>query len=205
MVSYKRVSKLLSTTNSIRFLKYLGPRFVERYGPECLLISARRCKMKHVKLLLDMGVDIESFDEITGDTSVFLAVYGGDPRLVRFLIERGCLVGATDFNGVTPLSKAIGMTREKHISSRCRGKNDIVGVINTLLSGGADVHQRDVHGRSTIVEAMCESDEIYRDHILNTIFIYGAPCDPVVPEFQSFPYLLNFIEERMHILGIPDQ
>ena len=177
MVSKNRFSKLLSKTNTMGVLKYLGPTYLEIYGPDCLLVSVKNCKIKHVKLLLDIGVDIESFDEITGDTCLSLSVYGGDPNLVRLLIERGCIVHATDFNGTTPLSKAIGMSREKHILSRCKGKNDVVGVVNTFLSGGASIHQLDVWGRSTIVEAVCESDEIYRDCILKTIFSYGAPCE----------------------------
>lgn len=61
-----------------------------------------------VKLLLEKGIELETKDEIYGQTPLLWAIKEGHEAIVKLLLKKGIELETEDNNGRTPLSWAVG-------------------------------------------------------------------------------------------------
>ena len=103
-------------------------------GYPLLCVAAQLNQVTMLKLLLSKGVDIESCNEETGETALFLACQSGHKAAVKFLIKKGANVNAPNKDGDTPLmiatqkghSKIITiLLQEKTLDNLATNKNNL--------------------------------------------------------------------------------
>lgn len=98
---------------------------------------------------------VERMDDVDlknakGWTSLMVAVYSGNDRAARFLVDRGANVNQTNYKGTSVLMYAK--------SSLSRGSD--LSVIEWLVQCGADIHARDAKGRTLLDYAKEEKDAV---------------------------------------------
>lgn len=139
------------------------PREPQPYTREQrLLEAARRGDRETVERALDLGVPVESADDLSRSTLLLAARDAGDLDLVRFLHERGGAIDRADAGGRTPLSFAAMSGRMELVryfvdqgaivdSPDRRGRTPLFHAVlgdqleaaRYLLDQGADVNVRD--------------------------------------------------------------
>lgn len=102
---------------------------------EMLLEAATRGSEKEVKLLLELGADVDARDT-SGRTPLILACQYSRVSVVKVLIAHGAEINAKDQVGITPLIKV------SSVGNR--------GLVDFLISCGADVRARTIDGRSAL-------------------------------------------------------
>jgi len=91
-----------------------------------------------VSYLLDRGAD--PGDSINGMHALHMALLGGHLETIRLLIKRGAPLEARNMYGGTPLGMALWAIRHRDpVHTWPEKKIDNVGVIEALLTGGAEV------------------------------------------------------------------
>ena len=129
----------------------------DEYGQTALHVASREGSEAICRLLLENGLAVDSTDR-QGQTSLFRAIYNLSEAVVRLLIENGADVNHQDHDGLTPLMEL------SMVSSSYRATTDSVCAISELLlSKGANVETKDLHGKTAYIHAfekrnanMCE-------------------------------------------------
>jgi ankyrin repeat protein len=106
------------------------------HGRIPLWINAKLGLSMAVEVLLELGADTESKDEIEGRTALSWAAGQGNETVVELLLGKGANLEARDKLGRTPLSWAAG--------------HGYVSVVNLLLEKGADLESKDLIGRTPL-------------------------------------------------------
>ncbi|KAJ5416626.1 uncharacterized protein N7487_000176 [Penicillium crustosum] len=126
-----------------------NPNEPDGYGATPLARSVRQSK-RAVELLLDANADINAYgweepwhDEVNDSgseievkpfagTPLVMSVFGGDPDMVEFLIQRGAEINFPPHNSLTPLFAA-------YIVSIVNDESNATEVLHLLLRSGANV------------------------------------------------------------------
>jgi ankyrin repeat protein len=96
---------------------------------EAFCIAAANSELKEMKLLLADGVDIDGVSsDVLGGTALNTAAYGGQTRVVDFLIDFGADLNTLDSNELTPLMCACS-------NGKIKGSK----IALMLIEAGADV------------------------------------------------------------------
>ncbi|GJD04065.1 ankyrin repeat protein [Colletotrichum higginsianum] len=166
-------------------------------GQSALSTSAQFGDMDNVKILLDLGADVESRDA-QGRTPLSHAVGGdGRPDVVRLLLEHGADSESIDGEGRNPLSIAVEQgcddTTQIMLDHGCRvnvadngGRTPIsyglwhASRVETLIKHGADVEAKDHIGRSPLMHAVLAAD--------NEWFFDSEVFDLLLKDHQALLY-----------------
>lgn len=107
----------------------------DKEGRTPLFYAARDGDVLIAAKLLDNGSTVNARDK-NGETPLHFAARGYQPEVAEFLIQRGADIEAEDLHGNTPLWRAV-------FESKGKG-----GVIEVLVSSGADNNHKNSHGIS---------------------------------------------------------
>ena len=103
-------------------------------GTPMLNIACRTDNFEFVEMLLKLGADINAVSEDRGYTAVMDAVWRGNEKITRFLIEKGAELNTINKEGQTNLILAVGANREN--------------IVKLLAENGANPDTRDSMGMS---------------------------------------------------------
>ncbi|MFN8011123.1 MAG: ankyrin repeat domain-containing protein [Holophagaceae bacterium] len=119
-----------------------GADLHERDGEGRTFLHRMHASMPGVKLLLDLGLDVNARDA-HGRTALVTAVEDlVIPEILKLLLEKGADPNLADARGVTPLMRAAER-------SRIMASFD-PSIMAMLLAAGADPHRRDHAGRTAL-------------------------------------------------------
>ncbi len=102
-----------------------------------LLEAAGDGDIRAMRSVLDQGVDVNCRDRGTGHTPLISAARNANPDAVRFLLRRGAVVNARDYDGNTALyhAKVVGLDAAVGgMDSVLKARVDVV--IGTLEQAG---------------------------------------------------------------------
>ena len=103
-------------------------------GTPMLNIACRTDNFQLAEQLLDLGADINSVSEDRGYTAVMDAVWRGNEKITRFLIDKGAELNTINKEGQTNLILAVGANKEN--------------IVRILAENGADPDIKDSMGMS---------------------------------------------------------
>jgi ankyrin repeat protein len=106
-------------------------------GETLISLAAHDNQLSLAKLLVENGADINA--QSRNGTPLYCAVWGGNPEIVKLLLENGAPASGRSEHDETPL----------HLASR-KGYEDIVSL---LLNKGADVNAVNDDGLTPLDEA----------------------------------------------------
>ena len=110
------------------------PGQVARARPDAVVQAAEAGRTQAVRLLLDLGFDIEGRGD-NGATALHAAAYSGSAGTVRFLLARGADIEARDTTWASPpLEWAIIGSGERPASNP---SPDWIATVRTLIEAGA--------------------------------------------------------------------
>ena len=112
----------------------LGVNSQDDTGTPMLNLACRTDNFEFVKMLLDLGADVNSLSEDRGYTAVMDAVWRGNEKITRYLIEKGAELNKINKEGQTNLILAVGANREN--------------IVKLLVENGADPDTKDEMGMS---------------------------------------------------------
>lgn len=119
-----------------------GADLHERDAEDRTFLHRMHASMPGVKLLLDLGLDVNARDG-RGRTALSTAVEDlVIPEILKLLLEKGADPNLADHRGVTPLMRAAER-------SRIMAAFD-PSIMAMLLAAGADPHTRDAGGRTAL-------------------------------------------------------
>lgn len=119
-----------------------GANLHERDADGRTFLHRMRASLKGMKLLLDLGCDVNAADA-GGRTALYAAVQDlVIPEIPKLLLEKGADPNRADVRGVTPLMRAAER-------SRIMATYD-PSLMEMLLAAGADPHRRDAAGRTAL-------------------------------------------------------
>ena len=108
-------------------------------GTPMLNIACRTDNFEFVKKFLDLGANIDSTSEDRGYTAVMDAVWRGNEKITRYLIENGAELNTINKEGQTNLILAVGANQEN--------------IVKLLADNGADPDIKDGMGMSAYTYA----------------------------------------------------
>lgn len=132
-------------------------------GQTPLMVACRNStNIEIIKLLLAHNANIDARDA-DGNTVLISALnnYCCKKKIIAELIKAGSDVNACDNNGYTPL----------HISTNIYSTKHHVGIINLLITSGANIHQ--IHNNESIFRMYCRLDDSCAS-VVNTFIKYGV-------------------------------
>ena len=110
------------------------PALVARAAPDAVVRAAETGHAPAVRLMLDLGFDIEARGD-DGGTALHAAAYSGSADIVRFLLDRGADIEARDTTWDSPpLDWAIVGSGERPGSNP---SPDWIATVRTLIEAGA--------------------------------------------------------------------
>ncbi|KAL3443327.1 ankyrin repeat-containing domain protein [Aspergillus insuetus] len=130
-------------------------RFKECVGATPLNLAASQGHESTVRLLVEMGADIERLCK-KGKTPLRVAALNRNQAVISFLLKSGADVNAQDFKGYTPLIAAVGARNE--------------AVVLQLLQNGASANVKDYLGYSPLLHAISH----FADGIASLLVEHGA-------------------------------
>ena len=108
-------------------------------GTPMLNIACRTDNFEFVEMLLNLGADINALSEDRGYTAVMDAVWRGNEKITRYLIEKGAELNTINKEGQTNLILAVGANKEN--------------IVRILAENGADPDIKDGMGMSAYTYA----------------------------------------------------
>jgi len=167
-------------------------------------------KMDVAKVLLDAGLDVNTFNS-KGWSPLILATMYGRTEMVKVLIDAGANIDWQDKLDVTPLMYAVNnisrhteknMTEEWHVDLTCY--KEIVGI---LIQAGADVNLRSKYGATALHSAVCKmrpEDEELTKIIEEVItLLVNAGADPYIEDMTGnncFVHMCRRDNSKTHLL-----
>lgn len=103
-------------------------------GTPMLNIACRNDNFEFVEVLLGLGAELNAISEDRGYTAVMDAVWRGNEKITRYLIEKGAELNTINKEGQTNLVLAVGANREN--------------IVKLLAENGADPDVKDMMGMS---------------------------------------------------------
>ena len=104
------------------------------FGTPMLNIACRNDNFEFVKMLLDLGADLNAISEDRGYTAVMDAVWRGNEKITKYLISKGADLNTINKEGQCNLVLAVGANRES--------------LVKLLTENGADPDVKDTMGMS---------------------------------------------------------
>ncbi|MBR1638785.1 MAG: ankyrin repeat domain-containing protein [Treponema sp.] len=108
-------------------------------GTPMLNIACRSDNFEFVEMLLDLGADLNAVSEDRGYTAVMDAVWRGNEKITKFLIDKGAELNTINKEGQSNLILAVGANREN--------------IVKLLAENGADPDVKDMMGMSAYTYA----------------------------------------------------
>lgn len=103
-------------------------------GTPMLNIACRNDNFEFVEMLLDLGAELNAVSEDRGYTAVMDAVWRGNEKITKYLIEKGAELNTINKEGQTNLVLAVGADR--------------LNICKLLVENGADPDVKDMMGMS---------------------------------------------------------
>ncbi|MCR4578800.1 MAG: ankyrin repeat domain-containing protein [Treponema sp.] len=103
-------------------------------GTPMLNIACRSDNFEFVQMFLELGADLNAVSEDRGYTAVMDAVWRGNEKITKFLIDQGAELNTINKEGQSNLILAVGANREN--------------IVRLLAENGADPDVRDMMGMS---------------------------------------------------------
>lgn len=103
-------------------------------GVPMLNIACRNDNFDFVKMFLELGADIDAVSDDRGYTAVMDAVWRGNEKITKFLIEKGADLNTISKEGQSNLVLAVGAGREN--------------IVKLLAENGSDCDVKDMMGMS---------------------------------------------------------
>ena len=103
-------------------------------GTPMLNIACRNDNFDFVQMIYDLGAEINAVSEDRGYTAVMDAVWRGNEKITKFLIEKGADLNTINKEGQNNLILAVGANRES--------------LVKLLVENGADPDVKDMMGMS---------------------------------------------------------
>ena len=103
-------------------------------GVPMLNIACRNDNFEFVEMLLDLGAELDAISDDRGYTAVMDAVWRGNEKITKFLIEKGAELNTINKEGQTNLVLAVGANREN--------------IVKLLVENGSDPDVKDMMGMS---------------------------------------------------------
>lgn len=103
-------------------------------GTPMLNIACRYDNFEFVEMLLNLGADLNASSEDRGYTAVMDAVWRGNEKITKYLIDKGAELNTINKEGQTNLILAVGANRES--------------LVKLLAENGADPDVKDMMGMS---------------------------------------------------------
>src|SRR5215470_14478033 len=119
----------------VLFLLLASNLFAVSEIENALIHAATKGDIPAMKNSLDQGANVNAMNAAAGWTALTAAVYFGYPEAVDFLIHAGGDPNHVDFNGGTPLMKAVTLGSFSDFKNAVERKSEI---IKMLLQAGAD-------------------------------------------------------------------
>ena len=149
-----------------------------------LCVAAHRAHLNVIKLMLEW----KSGDKISINSiniALLAACKQGHIEVVRFLIERGANVNATDAHGHTPLTRAVGAPDDKYYD-----------VSELLIVHGSDVNAVDREGDTMLIIASAR----HRADLGKLLLMHGADPNAVSPRKYSSLFFARASVPVMEVL-----
>ena len=108
-------------------------------GTPMLNIACRSDNFEFVDMLLGLGADLNAVSEDRGYTAVMDAVWRGNEKITKYLIDKGAELNTINKEGQTNLILAVGANREN--------------IVKLLAENGADPDVKDMMGMSAYTYA----------------------------------------------------
>ncbi len=108
-------------------------------GTPMLNIACRSDNFEFVDMLLNLGAELNAVSEDRGYTAVMDAVWRGNEKITKFLIDKGAELNTINKEGQTNLILAVGANREN--------------IVKLLAENGADPDVKDMMGMSAYTYA----------------------------------------------------
>ncbi|HZS44637.1 MAG TPA: ankyrin repeat domain-containing protein [Blastocatellia bacterium] len=116
---------------------------------DLLVRAAKDDNLEGLNVLLDLGMDVNKVDDLTGTTALYHAVENNNKEMVRTLLAAGAKINGVEAPDEEDKSKLVihapallGIT-----------DNTSVDLVEELLTDGADVNIKDWRGDSAIIAA----------------------------------------------------
>ena len=117
-----------------------------------LVDAVRAGNLQRVKALVERGEDVNTTEQVGGETPLHAAASVGRMDIAHFLVDRGADVSAADIHGETPLHVAAAV-----------GRMDIARL---LVDRGADVTAADSRGETPLHRAVHYGNRVELAYLL---------------------------------------
>ncbi len=174
-------------------------------GETPLMLAVRSGEVDAVKVLLDVGANINETETWNGQSALMWAAVEGHVPVVQMLIDHGADIHARSNSGATPL-----------LFAARTGSMDVVGA---LLAAGSDVNEKRPDGATPLLVAVINGHEDLVDLLLEwgadpnveggstRLTVQGVRAQPMPLEFRKLGYSERDSETvgRGNIFGKPLQ
>lgn len=151
--------------------------FVIEFGPSRLLThSARQNDIRLVKLLTDLGADVNVKDRLGGHSPLWFACRNGNLEMVKLFLSNAAdlefsspvsLISIASYHGRTEI---VRLLLDKGIDVNCKDSHGQTALISAaqgaatevaklLVERGADVNAESIHGATALIYA-CDKNDI---------------------------------------------
>lgn len=125
-----------------------------RFGSTLLMLAIHNHQFDTANLLIDLGADVNIYDQYNGKSAIILACkdVDTDPKIVSKLLDHGANV-----NDIEKGKREEGnTTRDTPLINACRAGN--LPLVTFLISKGADINYKNEYGQSALSEATIQSE-----------------------------------------------
>ncbi|XP_064648812.1 ankyrin repeat and SOCS box protein 13-like [Lineus longissimus] len=178
------------------------PDVYNKLGQTPLMKACKECNVSAVKLLLQYGASVNlKFQRFDKKSVLFYAIFGGNPEIVKLLLDAGADASLPVDSTTSPLSMAVhhsyaamskyqicqmllrhgadvdAIDQTFHcsaLSTACGRKNVPAKLVRLLLEYGANVNYTDGVSPSPLVKYLLTSRESYDFDVVHTLIKYGA-------------------------------
>ena len=146
-----------------------------------LRMAAFYGRLEQAKQALDNGANVDSKNELSGETPLHRAARGKYYEIVKLLISNGADVNAMSPNGSTPIHYAVNSASKElgqlanEIGEQSTNKNTSgKQIVELLIAGGADLRIKNNNGMTALDLADGQIEDLLRKHSGIPLSIHGA-------------------------------